>query len=427
MNCFAKPISEFPFIKHSACVFGWPLNGLNSLVGGLVGGLIGWLAWGNESEPWALILLLLLPAAWGMSKSRKAAGTLFLGYFLCSARDLPHTTAIFFGENAPEWTGWGLWAVACLVLTIPFMALWSVDSQKRPWRFVLAICVLTIPPLGLIGWVNPISFAGVVFPRMEWGGLILAMILMAMLTNLTKKWKNGLMWFLVISIVANVFEFTRNESLPAEFPNWAGVNTNFEKMDSGEAVNGEQGLMASVRAAWVEKYAKTIPPNSVRILPETFLGPFTYSAQATLIKTEMELSSRNSRILIGTEIEESPRLFANTMIVLGTQKNEDQKIFQGIPVPVAMWKPWVDEGATADIWGHRGVIKIDKVRAGVLICYEQFLTFSILQTMWNKPELLVGASNVWWAKNTSLPLVQDQMMNVFGRLFGTRTILAKNT
>lgn len=57
---------------------------------------------------------------------------------------------------------------------------------------------------------------------------------------------------------------------------------------------------------------------------------------------------------------------------------------------------------------------------------EQLLAFSVLRTMVSKPDVLVGAANVWWIRDRSIPVIQEQMLKSFGRLFGVGVVGAWN-
>lgn len=386
----------------------------------VIGASVGWFAWGRNVDAFNLMWLLLLPLAWGQAKSRWSASALIAAYYLSSTRDLPSAVAIFFGEDAPIWAGATLWIVACALLALPFVLLWSSNAQTRALRFAVAVCVTILPPIGLIGWVSPISFAGSVFPGLGWFGFGLAFLLTMFLVSPSKKWLAGLG---TVAIIANIIAISEHIDSPS---NWLGVDTQFSAQLSAEHNNGMQRLLAMERIEWIKGFAKTVPANSVRVLPETLLGSFGSMAQLSLRETEADLVKIDSRILVGAELDNANGQYTNAMIVLGAKKTDDRNLAQGIPVPVSMWKPWANDGAIADIWGHRGTMEIDNVRAGVLICYEQFLAFSILQTMLNKPSVLVGSANVWWAHDSTFPLVQAQTMKVFSRLFGVNTILARN-
>lgn len=386
----------------------------------LAGGVIGWMAWGSGPEVWRLAWLLLLPIGWGLAASRWSSGLLMAGYYLAGARGLPGGTVAFFGDSAPGWWGWAFWAIVCGLLTVPFVVLWSANNAARGWRFLLAVGVSVVPPLGLVGWISPLAIAGVVFPGLGWVGLLLGLGTMAALVVRSPRWIAGLG---AIALAANVGARAVDAKVP---DGWVGMDTHFSRLSSAGSDDAGQLLAAMRRVEWVKGFAATVPANSVWVLPETILGPFGGVSEFALMDVEAGLASRDSRVLVGAEIAQADGRYLNAMVVLGAKDGEGRLAVQGIPVPVSMWKPWASGGAVADVFGHGGIVTVNGQRAGVLICYEQLLTFSVLWAMVSRPDVLVGLANVWWVQEGSIPEIQGQMLRVFGRLFGVGVVEARN-
>lgn len=384
------------------------------------GWVIGRLAWGNGPEVRWLGLLVLLPFVWGLAASRLSASMLIFGYFLAGARGLPGGMAVFFGNALPDWVGVVLWALSSLLLALPWLLLWSPDVEARSWRFVVAVCLITLPPLGLIGWTNPLSMAGALFPELGWIGLVLTLGVMAALVRRRFKW---IIVLAIISIGGNLMLSPDKIKPP---PTWQGKDTFFPRLSSGGGDDAGQILAAMQRVAWVVKYAATIPDSSVRILPETILGSYSGVTALALADVDEALAARGSRLMVGAELPQPDGRYLNAEVVLGARGRDGKLAVQGIPVPVSMWKPWASNGAVANVFGHSGTVEIENLRTGVLICYEQLLTFSILQMMLEKPSILVGAANVWWVSDASVPAIQHQTMGAYARLFGVGLVSAVN-
>ena len=62
------------------------------------------------------------------------------------------------------------------------------------------------------------------------------------------------------------------------------------------------------------------------------------------------------------------------------------------------------------------MIKDKKV--GIFICYEQYLTYTYLETMFQKPDYIIGISNLWWIKDIRLQKIQKNTLLLWARLFG---------
>lgn len=384
------------------------------------GACVGWFAWGGSSEIWPLSGLLILPIGWGMARSRASAGLLMLGYYLASARGLPGGIGVFFGDSAPWWSGWVLWATTNAFLAVPFFVLWSERIGSRPWRFVLAVCVSIAPPLAFIGWVNPLAMAGVLFPGLGWAGLALCMGLFAALVARSGR---QIVWLAVVVLVANLAALARDVAAPV---GWLGVDTMFSRLGSGGSGDASVAVATMARVEWMKGFLDSVPAHSVRVLPETILGSYGPVAAWKLEAAIERLSARGSRVLVGAELYTDGDAYKNAVVVLGARDGEDVEAVEGIPVPISMWKPWASDGAVANVWGRGASVEVLGKRASVLVCYEQFLMFTMLKAMVNKPDVLVGVANVWWIRDASMPVVQVQMMESFGRLFGVPVVRARN-
>ncbi len=397
---------------------------ISLLLRGAIGGLIGWLCWGSGLEISRLSGLLFLPFLWALAPSRWSAGILMLGYYLAGARGLPGGIGVFFGDSTPWWSGCLLWLMTAILLTLPFLLLWSSRSNgRRVIGFVIALCMSAIPPLGLIGWINPLSVAGVLFPGCGWIGLAMTVGLMSAIVG-ERSW--GWKWiilFMGLAAVANASSPAWRIAPPA---GWQGVDTRFSRLGSGGSDDAGVMLATMRRVEWVKAFLDAVPENSVRVLPETILGAFGPMAEWKLDDAVGRLRARGSRVLVGAELYVSDYRYKNAVMIFGASNGEKREAVQGIPVPVSMWKPWTSDGAVANVWGGGSAIEVNGKRVSVVVCYEQFLLFSMLKAMVSKPDVLVGVANVWWIRDASMPVVQGQMMQAFGRLFGVPVVSARN-
>jgi apolipoprotein N-acyltransferase len=208
---------------------------------------------------------------------------------------------------------------------------------------------------------------------------------------------------------------------------WQGVDTNFSRLSSAGSDDAGQLLAAMKRVEWVRKFAERMPAHSVRVLPETVLGSVDGMAELALHDAQATLMARGSRLLAGAELLQADGRYQNAVMVLGAKAGEQRMAVQNIPVPVSMWRPWAPDGAVADVFGMGNVIEVNGARSGVVVCYEQLLPFSLLWVMMSRPDVIVAVSNVWWARETSIPDIQRQTVDAFGRLFGVAVVAAKNS
>lgn len=387
----------------------------------LLGGAVGWLAWGSGDSLYQLAWISVIPLAWGRAVSKWSATALIAGYFLSGSRGIVDGAKVFFGQSN-EFVGLSFWTVSSLLLTLPFFFAWSADRRKNPHRFLAALVVIAVPPLGIFGWGNPFVAAGVFFPGLSWLGLIL---MSGMLMSLVSKNKWWIYVFFTMAISCNLIShFISSES--NNFSKWGGVDTGFPGVASGVSTDGGLYLSAFRRLQWIKNYANEVAPGRVVVFPETVIGAYDISAEYELNDAEKNLRTKGSRLIVGGELPQSDGRYKNSLVVLGAEKEENKLIVQSIPVPFSMWKPWSEnDGAVANLSGKSAIL-VKGVRTSGIICYEQFLFYSWIMTMVDKPEIVLAASNLWWARDTSLPNIQLQMIRSFRRLFDVQVIVSRN-
>lgn len=383
------------------------------------GSVVGLAAWGAHGALW---LLLLLPAGVAVASTRAAAFAWLLGYYLAAARGLPAGAAVFFGASAPWWLGWMFWVGASVLLALPFGLLWSRVAWRRGVGFALALAVVAVPPLGLFGWCNPLAAAGELFPGTGWlglGGVVLLAGLLAV----------GCQRGPLLAAALGALGLNAGWTAPSAPAHWRGFDTEFSRLASG-GTDAAAWHAALERVRWIEAAAPEVPAGATLLLPETLLGPFGGIVDEKLGHVDRALAARDARILVGAEFPQLDGRYFNGLLVLGKdglRGTERVVIRQGLPVPVSMWKPFSEGGAVADLWGRGSVAQVGAERVAALICYEQLLTWPILLRAAERPSVVVAASNVWWARGTSIPAIEAQSVAAYARLFGWPVVSAVNS
>jgi hypothetical protein len=347
-----------------------------------------------------------------------------LGYYLAGARGLPPGAVVFFGDEAPRWWGLAMWFGASTLLSMPFAIFWSHLPSKRAVGFVLAILVCLVPPLGIVGWLSPLSVSGILFPSTGWLGLAMTVALFFVLVFSRDRLIIGVPVALVVAAAA--FNGVAMRAGPVADKRWLGFDTSFPKLSSAGGDHASQLLASMERIDWLRGVIADMPAGATLVLPETVLGRFDGVAQAMLIHAEEELVAKNSKVLVGAELPGDAGRYKNAVVVLGAQRGEERAAVQGIPVPVSMWKPWALDGAQADLLARGNTITVGEHRVGVTVCYEHLLAYSLLLLMWDNADMVAAVSNVWWARDTNIPQIQFQSVHAFARLFGVPVVSARN-
>ena len=383
----------------------------------VVGGALCGFAWGHLGLSWLVCLAGAMPVLWSLAGSRGWAGMIALAYYLTASRGLPFGAGIFFAESAPAWFIWALWFAAGLVNALPWFLLWSETPRRKAWRLPAALALTALPPVGFIGWVNPLTAAGVLFPGLGFVGL--ACLVVALVLAALRRWPA----VAILASVAIVSNIVALQAKPEPWVSaWSGQDTAFARLQTAAAPNF---LAEGQRMAQVLMIAGQLQPGRVLVMPETVLprvrqvNDFNASILADF---SAQLKAKGSAVLVGAEVVGPGHQLQNTLVVLG---EESAPLVQRVPVPIGMWRPWSAESIAADPLAS-GIALVAGRKVAYLICYEQLLVFPMLVSLAHSPDVLVGAANDWWARETSIPAIQGQALDAWGALFGMPVVRATN-
>jgi hypothetical protein len=399
----------------------------------------------STGYPVGIAASVLMPPLALRAESRRAAYESALSYYAGALWPLMPGAENFLGPDVSPFASFGLWAMAALLLALPWPLVWSRNVRHALWRAPLGLAVTVIPPLGIIGWASPLSAAGFLFPATGWCGLLLCVLIAGALA-LWPKW--AAIAGLCIAAAANLI----HPAVPTPPEGWKAINTHF-----GGIAHGTPNPLAEYQAAEEIQRQALSTRASVIVFPETVVPYWTASTDVFWQQTLAQLRASGKTVLIGARIAASaptpspvydfsaelatlrnaspaastrspeaekwsPAYF-NGLVIRGTQAG----IFeQRIPVPVAMWNPFRHDSAPVRPLGP-GTIPIAGKRAAILICYEQLVTWPVLISMSRQPEILVGVANDHWATETTIPRFQRSAIKSWARLLGIPYILAVNT
>lgn len=383
----------------------------------LIGATVCGFAWGHEGFSWLLGLSALVPVLWHQARTRWAAAAVALAYYLAASRALPASTGIFFAATEPTWYGWLLWVAVAALNSAVWAVLWSVDAKRRLWHLPVILAVTALPPIGILGWANPLTAAGIFFPAMGFTGLVFFVALMVALMD----WRPPVLVMLAGAVVFSNISVTFWPSPSQVKSTWSAANTNVGKLATGSM----DFMAAYTRLTALQRMADKLPAGRVLVLPETFLGRFTPMTESFLVSTTRQLQAKGSTILVGAELPASDQGMAikNALVAIGI--GQGSQLVQRVPIPLGMWKPWAADSVVADPLAS-GIGTVAGRKVAHLICYEQILVFPVLASMLHSPDVVVGASNAWWARETSVPTIQGQALDLWGRLFAVHVVRATN-
>ena len=369
-------------------------------------GLIAW-----NGEPRLLPAAMLFPALWSLAPTRLGAALVSAGYFLAASRGLPQGASNFYGAGFEA--GIALWVGASVVFVGTHALLWTArPARGRVIRYAIIAVLLSVPPIGIVGWAHPITAAGILFPGWSWFGLAAAAIgLLVMTTRLRPIAILTLGGFWIWSAA-----HWTSPSLPQD---WIGVDTTFGG-SNGDYAGYEQHLetISSVRK-------EAAAGAEVVVLPESALGVWTPTIEGLWTR---ELGDVDVTVYGGAVIVDESG-YDNVMLEL-SGRGAAVRYRERMPVPVSMWQPWLNllgtpAGARADVFANP-VVSVRGRQVATLICYEQLLVWPVLQSALGSPDVLVAAANGWWTGGTNIVAIQIAATTAWARLFDLPLAMAIN-
>ncbi|WP_454749009.1 conjugal transfer protein TraB [Ciceribacter selenitireducens] len=370
-------------------------------------GVVGW-----SGHVLLLPVALGFPLLWSISRTRLVAALVSAGYFLAASRGLPQGVAAFYSSDI--WPGLLLWLCASLCFVAVHTFLWTKNSGDRPFRYLLAAIIMSIPPFGFTGWAHPVTAAGALFPGLGWWGLG---FMTAGLAGLVTR-----MWPAVAITFAGLWLWSAASWTEPGRPNgWRGVDLELgASLGRDAGLHRQRDLIATVRNA-ASDGARFV------VLPETALGFWTPSVERLWTGA---LADGDATVIAGAVVVDAGG-YDNVLVAID-RKGESSILYrERMPVPGSMWQPWrswfgESGGARADFFANP-IVSIGAGRAAPLICYEQLIVWPVLQSMLYDPDFIFAVGNGWWTEGTSIVAIQRAAATAWAKLFAKPLVIAFNT
>ena len=360
---------------------------------GLVAGCIGWAAW--QGNIWGYLLLVFVPYIWQRCTNRLQCFYVLWCYYALAARDIVHAGAYFLGGQLS--LAILLWASHAALLAACWTVCWkqSMCGWQFSLRFMIVLGILTIPPIGIIAWANPVTSAGVFFPDTGWLGIGLWFGLVVAIAFRPKI----LPVICIVSVVCNyIYQ-------PVYLPvGWKVAQTEFGAFTTHyQAQYMRHRELQSFIREW-EKGA-----GRVLFLPESIAGEWNLITEAFWKEFQPKKT-----VFLGVELEHTPLRYDNALLDLSTGNS----IRAAIPMPVGNVNPFAPRSAAMHIL-NQNVIDVQGKAVLILFCFEEMLVWPLWHSMLGHPvDIIISVSNVWWAKGTSIPDTMGMTTRIWGRLFG---------
>ena len=408
----------------------------------------------STGHPVGLAAAAGMPIVCLLARSRKTAFESTLGYYIAGLWPMIPGLQRYIGSSASPLIPFAVWLFAAILLSVPWAVAWTDRPSKYIWRVPFTFVATTIPPLGVIGFISPLTAAGYLFPSTSWAGLAAVALLPGVF--LAACGMPPRVRFAVLCLVfttGGALAISGRVSTPVEaetIPGWIGVNTHF-----GDVSQPSRDYAA---ATFIQQKAAESPAR-VLIFPEFIVPRWSEATEAFWRRTLDRCRKRGQTLVIGAglpsnasirndhpaynfaaaidalqsrdssvgtvrdSIRSSPESVENTLLILGASSG---KLYQRVPVPIGMWRPFSNFSVPLRVNGP-GVIEIDHQRAAVLICYEEMLTFPVLASMLQHPTAIIGISNSFWFDETTIPAYQAAALRGWARLFRLPLFMAVNS
>ncbi|MDR1482267.1 MAG: hypothetical protein LBI74_06550 [Synergistaceae bacterium] len=376
---------------------------------------------GFTTVPRMTALILAVPVLWTLADSRYSAFAVILAYKLAASRGLLPGAAVFLSEYHTPLQAAILYFLMSFGASLPFLIFWDDDKKLKAMGIVTAFLIAyLLPPISLIGIINPLLASGTIFRGQGFGGM-LAMLEIYAACSVSRKTTCA-----VLCIIAMFTVFPRDSWFDPSAPEGImAVDTSFGRLGSG-SFNFERDF-ERVNMIFNDLKKRNLSgiEEKIIILPETIAGRLNRTG-IELWRGEIQKSLPDKAVVFGAELPTGDgKKYDNAAVMLYEGKIAFTR--QRIPVPYSMFKgPFAMTGANLHPW-ECGILPLpDGRKAAMIVCYEAFLTWPYIASMTQKPDVIISIANLWWRRETSLPAAQKTAVSLWTLTFGIPAVFVQN-
>jgi len=369
----------------------------------ILGIALGYISWDFSME--ASLFSVYTLFAYLLIDKRMTLGLLLAGYYLTSTRGMIQNVTYFYDNS---FVAVLLWILPNILLVAVWVLVWHKKYTVRLILFLPMLTILSLPPIGYISGANPIVIAGIFFEGYKFLGIFMYLIIIMLLSvplyylfpNKKVVW-GGL--FVVILIILGVYK----PSIIDDDKEFYALNTKYSYTPDAKQFEKHRRNKEFLSVIHKLPYEKIV-------LYENALGDFAESDMNLLRNID-----HNKTLYAGANIYDRDKIRNdNVLLKINTQ---GYKILykQRVPVPIEMWRPFMDERTRAYIFDNP-VVEDDGERMAVFICYEMFISYTYLHSMLYDPTVLIGISNLWWSRDRddTFMFMQRNTIHLWALLMG---------
>jgi apolipoprotein N-acyltransferase len=352
--------------------------------------------------PTSLWLILLIPFLAGLDGGRWWIARVLWSYYLGGCLHIPGGILGFFGASASLGFTYGAPLIVSLVLASPFLIVAAGRSViGRSAALSVALTLSVIPPLGLVGILNPLFAAPLLFPGMGWGSVVSFAALFVLWCSWVEGAKLAGWWVLNVGFLA-VAGLANVASLSAQ----AGESDIWLAVDTRDGRNTLPAESAALLLAQRVKKGVEQSDFEFLVFPEATLADFSLTSELILASLQQELLREGRTVFFGVVDHDGAGGWSNGVYALG--KNSGFVDQSRVPMPFGNWRL---VGGVPVRPFDSDLVKI-RSRDGVevvafSICYEDNLIWPHRGLLGGKATRLVSFANLWMTGNTELASIQS--------------------
>ena len=372
--------------------------------------LAGGITW-NVWPAVATILSLLLPAGVIQVNRRSTRWLFAFLWFLTGSVSLVPSVAGFFGSQYLVY-GVAAWVTSSALLALP----WIIAST--PAGAVMAVLLDAVPPIGLIGWLSPLTAAGWLFPGQGLAGImgcLMVVTWMAVMADQRASHRRHRA-YLTGGILAVWSIFANLLYIPPVAPaGWVGIQTSIPPSNGNvfQAIANNRALIAAAQSQGIHAQYLVFPEA---VLDDWWLGTRSQLAAA--------IPQRQTWI-VGAETL-APGNRYDALVIAQHHRAWPNPVFRAaLPMPISMWRPGFN-GSFQAAW-REPVQQISGHRILANICFDQVLSWVWIDGMIQHPDLVLLPSNDWWAQPWNpAPEIKKTQAQAWVRAMRVATMWANN-
>jgi hypothetical protein len=336
-----------------------------------------------------------------------------LVYYLAATWPIVPGASAFFLERHSTPLALLLWFALAVLGAAPWLLLYN--RRWMEFSALLSLVTLALPPWSLVTVAHPWTAAGIWFPGTNWIGLLLPTTIL-----LARRWVGLPYALLLLTVVSGIehFEYSKPQPNPAII----AIHTRF-----GGAPFASNRDSVSLQQEISIRETALGHPGAIVLFPETAIPSWSRQKDAYWSEFFRQLEQQGTSLLLGTTVPIPNTRSANRNILLSRGAGPHFAYVQRVPVPLGMWQI---RGGGRDgfplMLDYPPTIRVRDHRAAVLICYEQLVAWTALQSLARNPDFILAASNIHWAGDAVVPAIQHQAVQSWAALWGITAYEATN-